>query len=1107
MLPDGSTVRRVALGCSSCAWVSAHMCGVHLRDGERLFVHGQGGVGAQGAYEASGLPLLAGGTLATPPLPGTVLVVELHTPARLAGVPLHLQVCGATAGTSAAFGAAAFAARNAMSAAAPVPAVPLAALGDSAQQSGYLGGTGAIEPPADTAGSAAFATASRVRQDADAARGTARAVLELPGLRVVLRPPSSHPAASTPGRSLSPSLASSPLAPAVGAGGACMVDVGCHPAWSDVSRGVVALLLDGGLCTGSLLNARSTPPSAGPLLLTGYHCVRHIVEQRVADGWTHGAVGSFIPVTVIYNWRSPGCAHPQPPEPRGAGLQATYGASLVAYANDSDTALLRLAAPPPPSFRARLNGWSAASAPPRQVATIHHPSGDLQKLAVSWSPPSLSLFCPGCCTAHGGRVVPTQRCWRHVEWLVRRYDVGSSSHGSSGAPLFDEEGLVVGQMHGGYATCAHPRDDYFGTLAAAYNNSLRYEQPLDASRLWPHLDPTGALRMAGAEASEEGSPDATIPAGLRLWSAAYAPGHVLRLRRGAWLAAPLRLALTRRPTAPVTVRLLVRGEGAADVTVEPGEVTFSASEWYVPATISFRAARGNGGRGGEGGDGGSNSVSGPPLVLWLDVASTDDGYDGVTPPPLAVELLSREAEPGPLCTAGGWDEGGGDGGGVGGGGDGGARTPGAAITRLGLSSPAVLAIGGDGMLFRELSEPDGCPSPTEVATLPAGVRAADASSPPEWVAAALLPAGRYGLLDGAWHRVLDPAAACDALWRATAAHTLSCGDTLQWPAAPTAWSAAAMPRWVAEAGGPAGDASGGGARAAGAEGGPGSAADGPVVLDVDGDGRPELLFRLFIAPNVSSFSVDTCGSDSDGRIRLFAGCPWGATALARLVLEDGDAGTVERCRTPLPESTVAAARRRLARGNDAVVWSARVQRAAGGEMAAPSSSPSGEYWLAVDSDAEQADLASGGRLRVICARDEAHAALPGGSVADPCSATSGGCAHCTALTACGWCSGPGEEGVCLAGRAEGPLLSVCKGAWVPFADRCASGAFSDVVFSAPLRFSVVSAEAGGGDFQRGVSLAAAAAAVLVLALPVSLLVLGVRRQALRRVGARNPPMI
>lgn len=626
--------------------------------------------------------------------------------------------------------------------------------------------------------------------------------------------------------------------------------------------------------------------------------------------------------------------------------------------------------------------------------------------------------------------------------------------------------------------------------------------------------------MGGAEAGEKESLDAPPAAGLRLWSAAYAPGHVLRLRRGAWLAAPLRLALTCRPSAPVTVRLLVRGPGEAAVTVEPREVTFSSAEWYVPTTISLRAA------GGDGSGGGGDVVGDPPPVLWLDVASADAEYDGVAPPPLAVELLPREGEPGPLCTAEGTHGDGGSGGGdgsVGGGGsDSGGGASSGAIARLGLSSPAVLALGGGGILFRELSEPDGCPSPTEVAMLPAGARAADAISTPGWVAAALLPAGRYALRGGAWHRMLDPAAACAALWRATAAHTLSCGDIVQWPATPAAGLPAAVPRWVAEAGGGshASPRWVDGEGAAGAETGPGLAIGGPPLLDLDGDGRPELLLRVFIAPGVTSFSIDTCGSASDGRIRLFAGCPWGggALALSRPLLEDGDSGTVERCRAPLHEVTAEAGAgvRRLSRGNDAVVWSARMQGMVAGGTAATGASPSagtslppgapllpGEYWLAVDSDAEQEDLASGGRLRVTCARDEVHAAPSG--VADPCFAAAGGCRECTALTACGWCSGPSGSGECLAGRAEGPLLAACGGAWVPFADRCESGAAAAAA-PAPLRLS---AEVGAGGARCTVPVATAAAAVLLLAAPlVSLLLLRARRRARRGVTvARNTAML
>ena len=123
-----------------------------------------------------------------------------------------------------------------------------------------------------------------------------------------------------------------------------MVDVACRSRWARAARGVVALLIEGGICSGSLLNTappRATSPaaahsSASPpaLLLTAHHCVRPLLERweaeareaREAAGEGAGegvgeaageatgeeeaaaaaeeTAGRFAPISLLFNWQA-----------------------------------------------------------------------------------------------------------------------------------------------------------------------------------------------------------------------------------------------------------------------------------------------------------------------------------------------------------------------------------------------------------------------------------------------------------------------------------------------------------------------------------------------------------------------------------------------------------------------------------------------------------------------------------------------------------------------------------------------------------------------------------------------------------------------------------
>ena len=55
---------------------------------------------------------------------------------------------------------------------------------------------------------------------------------------------------------------------------------------------------------------------------------------------------------------------------------------------------------------------------------------------------------------------------RHRDWRVGRYERGLDRGRLVGRALFDGDGRVIGQVHGGGARVPSPRDDRLGKVAA-----------------------------------------------------------------------------------------------------------------------------------------------------------------------------------------------------------------------------------------------------------------------------------------------------------------------------------------------------------------------------------------------------------------------------------------------------------------------------------------------------------------------------------------------------------------------------------------------------------------------------------------------------------------
>jgi len=229
----------------------------------------------------------------------------------------------------------------------------------------------------------------------------------------------------------------------------CSININCDEGrtLSDASNGVVRIRVVGeeaiALCTGSLMN--NTSEDQTPYILSAYHCTRPagVEFTPLFDQW----IFDFL-------YQSNSCANPNE-EPSFASVQ---GSELMAEWEDTDMLLVRLTSPIPLVATAFFNGWDATpDYLPRQTHLIHHPNGDIKKVAQDFDSLRLDLT-PR--QWDNGTITPTRSHYR------AEFDNSTYQPGSSGGPLLDDNQRIIGQLHGG------PRSDEFCTIAIAYSGRL-----------------------------------------------------------------------------------------------------------------------------------------------------------------------------------------------------------------------------------------------------------------------------------------------------------------------------------------------------------------------------------------------------------------------------------------------------------------------------------------------------------------------------------------------------------------------------------------------------------------------------------------------------------
>jgi len=258
-----------------------------------------------------------------------------------------------------------------------------------------------------------------------------------------------------------------------GDSGDCEILVNCPEGddYQDEKRGVARVLVKDGAslfwCSGSLVN--NTNRDGTPYFLTAHHCGENASEEDYSK-WM-----------FYFNYESKDCEMPLL-EPE---IQSISGAKLVADGTKtsfgSDFKLLLLQEEIPIDYYPYFNGWDRSTVPSENGVGIHHPEGDLKMI---------STYSNTLVSTNYNNTEPDEngRFWQ-VYWSETSSGHGVTEGGSSGSPIFNSEGYIVGTLSGGRASCSHlDLPDYYGKFSYHWESN-----GVDsASQLKPWLDPIGS---------------------------------------------------------------------------------------------------------------------------------------------------------------------------------------------------------------------------------------------------------------------------------------------------------------------------------------------------------------------------------------------------------------------------------------------------------------------------------------------------------------------------------------------------------------------------------------------------------------------------------------
>lgn len=263
-----------------------------------------------------------------------------------------------------------------------------------------------------------------------------------------------------------------------GDAGDCEVNVNCPESegWERQRDAVLRLLIkkssSASWCSGSLIN--NTNQDLTPYVLTADHCGKLSPEENHAL-WL-----------FYFNYQSEDCENPLfEPE-----LKSMLGCEQVAASSNadilgSDFYLVKLLDDIPDEYHPYFAGWNIENIGSFKGFGIHHPQGDIKKISHYTTTLQDATYSNGLPNAH----------WQ-VFWSETESGHGVTEGGSSGSPIFNHAGYLVGTLTGGQASCTNlEAPDYYGKMSSHWQeNGIEENQQLQ-----PWLDPTntGILQIGG----------------------------------------------------------------------------------------------------------------------------------------------------------------------------------------------------------------------------------------------------------------------------------------------------------------------------------------------------------------------------------------------------------------------------------------------------------------------------------------------------------------------------------------------------------------------------------------------------------------------------------